>query len=481
MLEKPCRKHNKGDIMSDVTSAVSQIKEKRLSVPTKVIFGLGDWLNTMTYGMMGAFLMYFYTDIIVIPMGVVTTIMALSKLWDAANDPVIGVIIDKSRSRWGVYRPWLLFGSIPFAVIAILVFFPTGNWTSTGKIVWFSTLYAIYMVVFTIYHISYGALGGAMTQNPDDRGSLFGYRLGSSSAMYWILSSTFILLTGFLTRKFGMTTQVSYFTAAAVYSLPGIAFAVIIFFKCKEVVKPPESNKMPFKDMVRVVATNPPLVMTMLGQFVCGIYQTGRGTVMIYYFTYFVKNMGLFSIYNAIALSVGILGPFTAPFISEKIGNKGRTVSLGAGVCGVCFILMFFINPSTNLVLFIALASIAGFFQGLISASVYACMLDTIELSQLNTGLRAGAFIVSLCHFSNKLGMTIITAGSGAILAVLGYVANADQNPNVLMAINVIFTLAAGIIGLGLAVMFLFYKLDRNTYYGILEKLKLKEAQGESA
>jgi GPH family glycoside/pentoside/hexuronide:cation symporter len=217
-------------------------------------------------------------------------------------------------------------GSIPFALVAILIFFPAPSWSMNGKIIWFSVLYMMYMVVFTIYHISYGALGGTMTQNSDDRGSLFGYRLGSSSAMYWVLSTLFI-------------------------------------------------------------------------------------------------------------------------------------------------------NPATNIVLFFVLAAIAGYFQGLITASVYACMLDTIELGQLNTGIRASAFIVSLCHFSNKLGMTIITAATGGILAFLGYVANAEQNANVLMAMNVIFTLAAGIIGIGLGIMFMFYKLDRKAYYDVLEKLKLKEAE----
>jgi sugar (glycoside-pentoside-hexuronide) transporter len=470
--------------MSEISNAagisVSKIKEKRLSIPIKTVFGLGDWLNTMTYGIMGTFLMFFYTDVVIIPIGVVTTVMALSKLWDAINDPVIGVIIDKSRSRWGVYRPWLLFGSIPFALVAILIFFPAPSWSMNGKIIWFSVLYMIYMVVFTIYHIAYGALGGTMTQNSDDRGSLFGYRLGSSSAMYWVLSTLFIPLVLLLSSK-GLERHTSYLWAVSIFTLPGILFAGIIFIKCREVVKPPKSTKMPFKDMVKIVSANPPLIMTMIGQFVCGIYQTGRGTVMIYYFTYFVKDIGMLSLYTAISMGIGIIGPFTAPLISEKIGNKGRTVVLGAFVDGVCFILMFFINPATNIVLFFVLAAIAGYFQGLITASVYACMLDTIELGQLNTGIRASAFIVSLCHFSNKLGMTIITAVTGGILGFLGYVANAEQNANVLMAMNVIFTLAAGIIGIGLGIMFMFYKLDRKAYYDVLEKLKLKEAELSTA
>lgn len=468
-------------IAATSSAEVEQIRSQRLSTPIKAVFGMGDWLNTMTYGMMGAFLMYFYSDVIVIPLGVVTTVMSLSKLWDAINDPVIGIIIDKTRSRWGVYRPWLLFSSIPFAIIAILCFAPTGNWGSSASTTWFVVIYMLYMVVFTMYHIAYGALGSAMTQNPDDRGSLFGYRLGSSQAMYWVLSSTFLPLVGLISSRMGMETQWAYFISACIFTLPGIIFAAVIFAKCKEVVPPPKSTKMPFKSMVNVVAKNPPLLMAMAGQFVCGIYQTGRSTVMMYYFTYFVENMAMFSIYNLIGVGCGILGPFTAPYLQAKFGNKGRVVALGGIVAGLCFSLMFWVNPMNNVGLFLVLAGIGGYFQGLISASVYACMLDTVEYGQWKTGVRASGFIVSLCHFANKVGMTIVTAGAGGLLAALGYVANQSQNPQVLSAINIIFTIGSGVIGIALGIMFLFYKLDRDTYYDILEKLKLREREEEAA
>lgn len=108
--------------------SVQEVREQRLSVGTKAIFSMGDYLNTVTYGMIAAFLMAFLTDTIMIPMAAVTAIMSLSKLWDAVNDPIIGVIIDKSRSRWGVYRPWVLFGAIPFAISNIIIWAPIGHW-----------------------------------------------------------------------------------------------------------------------------------------------------------------------------------------------------------------------------------------------------------------------------------------------------------------------------------------------------------------
>jgi hypothetical protein len=142
--------------------SVQEVREQRLSVGTKAIFGMGDYLNTVTYGMIAAFLMAFLTDTIMIPMAAVTAIMSLSKLWDAVNDPIIGVIIDKSRSRWGVYRPWVLFGAIPFAISNIIIWAPIGHWSEGAKIGYVSVVYCLYMVFFTAYHIAYGSLGGTM-------------------------------------------------------------------------------------------------------------------------------------------------------------------------------------------------------------------------------------------------------------------------------------------------------------------------------
>ncbi len=454
--------------------SVNEVRETRLSVKQKAIFGMGDYLNTVTYGMIGAFLMAFLTDTLLIPMAAVTAIMSLSKLWDAINDPVIGVIIDKSRSPQGTYRPWLVKMAIPFALSNILLWLPIPHWGQTAKITVVSIVYCLYMVFFTAYHIAYGSLGGVMTQNTDDRGSLYGYRLGTSQALYWLLTVLWLPAINLCMNSFGMTQANAYFTCAIVFTVPGLIFAWLLYKNSKEVVPPPESTKLPAKDLWKFIITNAPLIMCMIGQFVSGIYTYGRSTVMMYYFTYYAGNTGLFTLYNAIAIGCGVAGPFTAPFIMEKIGNKGKVVAMGCIVSGAMMVATFFVNPATNPVLFYIFGAVCGYFNGLISASLYACMLDTIEVGQLKTGIRASAFAVSLCHFANKLGMTISTAGVGAVLAAVGFAANQAQNPAVLSWINTFFTWLPGVIGIAVGIVFLFYKLDREAYYKVLEQLRAK-------
>ena len=272
----------------------------------------------------------------------------------------------------------------------------------------------------------------------------------------------------------GMAQDKAYFTAAIIFTVPGLLFAVLLYRNSREVVEPQKSTKLPAKDLWHFVIQNGPLLMVMFGQFVCGIYMYGRSGVMMYYFTYYAGNTNLFTIYNLIAIGCGIAGPFTAPILMEKCGNKGRIVALGAIGSGALFVAMNFINAGTNPLLFYIFAGVSGYFNGLIMAAVYACMLDTIEVGQYKTGIRASAFAVSLCHFANKLGMTISTAGVGAVLAALGFAANQTQNGDVLFWINGFFTWVPGVIGIVVGVVFLFYKLNRERYYEILAKLKEK-------
>ncbi len=451
--------------------SVTEVKEMRLSIGQKLCFGAGDWLNTMTYGMIAAFLMAFLTDNMLVPMGAVALIMSLSKVWDAVNDPLIGIAIDKSRSKHGVYRPWLIRMMVPFAITNILLWVPISKWGNAPKITYVAIVYCAYMVFFTAYHIAYGSLAGTMTQNTEDRGQLFGFRLGFSQLMFWGMSTAWIPMVA----AFGKNGNPwATFIVATIFTVPGFIFAVLLFKVSREVVEPPKSTKLPAKQLGLFVVKNPALIMTMLGQFVNGIYSYGRQAVQIYYFTYYAGNVGLFTVYNFISIGCGIAGPFTAPLIQKAFGNKGKAVALGCIGSGALFIVMYWINAGTNPVLFFILAGISGYFNGIVMASVYACMLDTIEVGELKTGIRASAFAVSLCHFANKLGMAISTGVVGAMLAGAGFVANQAQNAQVLGLINGWFTYIPGIIGVVIGIIFLFYKLSTKKYYEILTELKEK-------
>ena len=158
----------------------------------------------------------------------------------------------------------------------------------------------------------------------------------------------------------------------------------------------------------------------------------------------------------------------------EKCGNKGRIVALGAIGSGALFVAMNFINAGTNPLLFYIFAGVSGYFNGLIMAAVYACMLDTIEVGQYKTGIRASAFAVSLCHFAKQARHDHLHCRCRRCSGRARLPANQTQNGDVLFWINGFFTWVPGVIGIVVGVVFLFYKLNRERYYEILAKLKGK-------
>ena len=160
----------------------------------------------------------------------------------------------------------------PFAISNIIIWAPIGHWSEGAKIGYVSVVYCLYMVFFTAYHIAYGSLGGTMTQNTDDRGSLYGYRLGTSQLLFWLLTVLWLPAVNLLMSKGGLAQDKAYFTAAILFTLPGILFAFLLFKRAKEVVEPPKSTKLPAKDLWHFVSRNPALIMCMVGQFVCGLY-----------------------------------------------------------------------------------------------------------------------------------------------------------------------------------------------------------------
>lgn len=457
------------------SQSLQNVKQNHLSFGVKLSYGLGDYLNTMTYAMIGAFLMPFLTDVLLVPIGFVTALMAISKLWDAVNDPIIGVIVDKSRSRWGVYRPWILFISVPLVCVAVSMWAPIADWSERSKIIYVSAAYCLYTVVFTAHHIAYGSLAGAITQNPDERGQLNGFRLANNQIMRLILLTFFLPYINFLSERFGLRLDRAYCLAAATLILPGILCAVNLFKRTREVVKPPKSNKLPAADLARFVFQNPALLLCMFGQLVMGVYMVGRDSVMLYFFRYAIQDESLYPIYSFISVGCAILGPITAPILMAKLGNKGRVVTIGAGGAGILYVVLFFINPLESSVMFFIVAGLSGYLSGMIYASLFACMLDTVEYGQLKTGIRASAVAVSMCHFSNKIGMTLSTAGVGAVLGALGFMPNVAQNANVVFWIRSFFTWAPGVIGIVLGLTFLFYKLDRDAYYKVLAQIEQSE------
>lgn len=298
---------------------------------SKFAYGMGDVGCNFSWMFVGNFLMIFYTDVFGIGMGAVATLMLVSRFWDAINDPIIGMLTDKTRTRWGRFRPWLLFGAPLTALVLVLTFWAHPEWSQTVKIVYMAVTYCILVLGYTCVNLPYGTLCGAMTQDIDERASLNTSR--SVSAM--IAIGVINIVTVPLIEWFGGgDVQYGYLSVAILYGIIFAACHLFCFHKTREVVTLSARKKLPLGMQIKAVLHNKPYLLALLGQLLFGFILYGRNADMLYYFTYVEGAASLFSFYSLAIIVPSVIGAACFPLVFRWTGNKGWAASIFAFLTG---------------------------------------------------------------------------------------------------------------------------------------------------
>ena len=282
-------------------------KSDSFQVPfiSKIAYGMGDVGCNFSWMFVGNFLMIFYTDVFGIGMSAVASLMLFSRFWDAIDDPIIGGLCDKTKTRWGRYRPWLLFAAPITALILILTFWAHPQWNDTSKIVYMAVTYCLLVLGYTCVNIPYGTLCGAMTQHMDERAQIDTSR--SVSAMIAIGIINIITIPLINTLGDG-NAQRGYLLVAVLYGVVFAACHIFCFAKTKEVVEVPVAQKFPLKVQLKAILKNKPYLLALIGQILFGFILYGRNADMLYYFTYVEGNAALFSAYSLAIIIPSIVG-----------------------------------------------------------------------------------------------------------------------------------------------------------------------------
>lgn len=419
----------------------------------------------------GNFLMIFYTDVFGISMSAVATLMLFSRFWDAINDPIIGGLSDKTHTRWGRYRPWLLFAAPLTALVLILTFWAHPDWSQTHKIIYMAVTYCILVLGYTCVNIPYGTLCGAMTQNMTERAQINTSRSVSAMIAIGIINIITIPLIEWLGN--GNARQ-GYLLIAILYGTIFAVCHIFCFAKTKEVVEVPVAQKIPLRLQLQAVAKNKPYLLALLGQVLFGFILYGRNADLLYYFTYVENDAVLFTYYFMAIIIPSIIGAACFPKVFQLTSNKGWAASVFAFGTGITIIALFFFSPVTSPIPFYLFAALSQFFFSGFNTAIYAIIPDCVEYGEWRTGIRNDGFQYAFISLGNKIGMALGTALLALSLGWAGYEANTTQNEAVVAIMRHSFSTIPGILWVVTALALFFYKLDKRSYNRILAVIKYR-------
>lgn len=437
-------------------------------------YGCGDFGCNIIYTAMSAFLLFYYTDYAGVNAAAVGTIMLISRVFDGISDIIMGVIVDRTKSKFGKARPWLLRMCIPFAISGILLFSVPTDWAETPKLVYvFITYNLVSTVIYTAINVPYSALNALMTQDAYERSvlSIFRNLLATAGTL---LINTFTLP---LVEKFGDNAS-AWTKTFCVFGVVAVAAFLINFFGTKERVKPVAQENgqvkdVPFKEGVKALFQNKYWIMMtgMLALFFLMYSVNGGATV--FYAKDILGSRDLVATINGIFNVVQIAGMFFIAMLVKKLGKR-NVFAVGLVLDIVGMLILNFSGGSMTLI--VVSSIIRGIGNSCGGATMWAMVSDTIDYGEWKTGYRTEGLVNSACSFGYKIGNGIGSALLGVILEAGGYVGEAlVQTPEALFSIKICFVwIPVVVYVIGLVIM-KFWNLDKE-FDGILAELQARKA-----
>jgi len=448
-------------------------KTGKLRTRTKVFYGIGDLGNAVVNSAIQFFLMKFYTDAALVLPALAGNALLVGKIWDAVNDPLFGWITDRTKSRFGKRRVFMIFGALPLAIaIALLWFVPAVDrvWT----FVWIAATFLLFDTVWTLTNVPYYALTSELTDDYDERSSLTTYRMAMAVPAYLVGAA----LTPAIVGLFALQRTGYAFIGIAYGILAGLALLISaagVRERTKLALARPEPS--PFKSLL-VALKNRPFVRLCGVYFVINISFAFIKILMAYYLEYQLLMKAETSLVMGLMLiCVTISLPFWQ-WVSRRI-DKGPAYALGMLVGGAAIILTFFLpHQSTGLIY--AVAVLAGFGFSAQWIFPWAMVADVADYDRAETGQQRSGMYYGVWGLATKISEALALAAVGWILTGFGYVPNVEQAPQALLGIRLFFGLIpAGIIFLSLPLL-LKYPITRKSHAAIRAKLDAMDAAAKA-
>ena len=463
-----------------------------LSVGEKIGYGLGDTASNLYWKLFEFFQLIFYTDVFGISAASAATMFFITKIWDAINDPIVGLIADRTRTSWGRFRPYLLWMAVPFAVTGILTFY-TPDLSPRGKLVYAYVTYTLVFMGYTAVNIPYGALLGVISASSVERTSVSTYRFVLAFFGGLAVQKFTEPLVDFFGRRFGesqtalingaeilvVDRQTGFFWTAVCYSVVAAILFLCTFWTTRERVQPVEAENHRFSSDVSDLLKNRPwLVLLAVGLFQI-LSDWTRGSAIAYYFTYFVKSeFGNFLAAGTVASIVGMLmtKPLTAIFGKDRllIAMNGAKAILIAG---------FYLLERDQVELMYLLNTTAAFVSGPVPVLLWAMYADAADYSEWKTGRRATGLVFSAATFAQKLGGALGAAVPGWTLAAYQFRppvggVRQEQSAETIQGIIAMMSFVPALFLLGAIVALCFYNVTSAVIRQIEADLAARKSPG---
>lgn len=406
-----------------------------LSFGEKVGYALGDAASNLFFQTFAIFLLFYYTDIVGLPAAAVGTMFLVTRILDTLTDPIMGALADRTRSRWGKFRVYLLIAAVPYGLIGFLMFVGP-DFNTTGRLLYAYATYTLMMLVYTLMNVPYSSLMGVMTPSVKERSILSSFRFVFAFMAGIVVTRLFIPLKDYLG---GGDELLGVRYTMAIFAVLATVMLLITFLSTRERIQPPRDQQTSLKrDLLDLLRNRPWLVISVITilQLIAIVV---RESSVVYYFKYLVGNEGLastFLMWAKIAIIAGIIGNI---WVMKRF-DKRRLLMIYAFFAAFCYGAIYFVDPAQTTV--VHLLNILGSLTfGPIGPILWSMYGDCADYGEWKFHRRATALIFSSSLFAIKMGLALGGALPGWLLGGSGFVANEVQNDATLQLMALLVTL----------------------------------------
>ncbi|MFD2166629.1 glycoside-pentoside-hexuronide (GPH):cation symporter [Thalassotalea euphylliae] len=437
-----------------------------VSVKEKIAYGLGDTASNIIFQTVMMFLMLYYTDVVGLSPAVVGTMFLVVRVIDAVTDPLMGAVADRTHTKWGHFRPYLLWLALPFAIISILAF-TTPDLEGTSKIAYAFATYTMLMVAYTAINIPYCALGGVLTADAKERVTVQSYRF-----VFGMLGGVIVAgCTMPLVEYFGQgDTAKGYQYTMTAMSILGLVLFLLCFIGTKERIEQPKSQEVSFWESGKSLWKNDQWRILCLAALFLLTGQVLRFTLAVYYVKYYLVREDLITPFMTLGVVASMIGCAIAQPLAKRVCKIKAYIALQTISAVIC-VLSFFIAADQIVLAFVAFI-FWKFFLDMATPLLWAKMADTIDYGHEKTGVRVTGLVYSGVIFFIKMGVALGGAIAGWLLAFYDYQADTAQTEATQQGILLSFTILPALGSFAVAAIMTKYQLTSDKIDQIQSRLR---------